>query len=151
MRIAYYFFLITFLVACGAPDSEQQPPCDWLLGNWERINDAEGQKTYEFWQKGEGGNYTGMGCTLVGTDTIFKEHLSVLKSNNRWVLEVRGVNEQPTLFEMIHVTDSSWIVENKNNEFPKRIQYRISDRNLEAVISDEENSILFQFQKMKPL
>ncbi|MFT5886411.1 MAG: hypothetical protein ACI9IP_002878, partial [Arcticibacterium sp.] len=33
-------------------------------GDWSRINDKEGQKTYEKWQINEGGTLTGKGFTL---------------------------------------------------------------------------------------
>ena len=66
---------------------------DFLIGNWERINDKKGQKTYEIWNT----NFTGLGITLKNKDTVFKEILSIVEyeslvtrlfvdnENNLWV------------------------------------------------------------------
>jgi len=121
---------------------------DWLEGSWIRSNDEEGNSTYEYWMKNSATEYTGLGCTLRGVDTIFKEGLRLIKSGEEWSLEVTGVNEDPTLFLIINHTDSSFECENKVNEFPKLIEYSVHKDILLAKISDEETEISFSFTKL---
>jgi len=121
---------------------------DWLNGSWIRSNDEEGNSTYEHWMKNSATEYTGLGYTLRGSDTIFKEGLRLIKTGEDWSLEVTGVNEDPTLFLIINHTDSSFKCENKNNEFPKLIEYSVHNNILLAKISDEETEISFSFKKL---
>ncbi|MEM8566439.1 MAG: alpha/beta fold hydrolase, partial [Bacteroidota bacterium] len=46
---------------------------DWLLGNWERINDKKDLKTYENWVKIGADEYRGLSFTLEQSDTVWKE------------------------------------------------------------------------------
>ena len=121
---------------------------DWLDGSWIRSNDEEGNSTYEYWKKNSDSEYTGLGCTLQGSDTIFKEELRLIKTGEEWSLEVTGVNEAPTLFLVIDHTDNSFKCENKDNEFPKLIEYSVHNNILLAKISDEETEISFSFDKL---
>ena len=45
---------LTLLFACG-PVQVEKP--EFILGNWTRLNDAKGKKTYEIWNK----DFTGIG------------------------------------------------------------------------------------------
>ena len=121
---------------------------DWLNGSWIRSNDEEGNSTYEHWMKNSAIEYTGLGYTLRGSDTIFKEGLRLIKTGEDWSLEVTGVNEDPTLFLIIDHSDNSFKCENKNNEFPKLIEYSVHNNILLAKISDEETEISFSFKKL---
>ncbi|MBL4709412.1 MAG: hypothetical protein JKY48_13325 [Flavobacteriales bacterium] len=68
--------------------------------------------------------------------------------DEEWVFEVSGVNEAITYFEMTNYTDQFFVVENNENDFPKKIEYRLSDTaSLVAIISDNENEIEFIFSK----
>ena len=122
---------------------------DWLIGSWLRNNDQESNLTYEHWIKNSDTEYTGLGCTLHKGDTVFKEHLSLIRTGDNWMLEVSGVNENPTPFLMISHTESSFECENKQNEFPKNIAYSMEDDLLYARIFDEDTEITFLFEKME--
>lgn len=122
---------------------------DWIIGNWERINDEPGKKTFENWLKNSEDEYVGEGFTLAEKDTIFKENLRLLKIDDGWNLEVRGVNEKATIFKFINQSDNSFISENKYNEFPKIIEYSFAKNILTAKISDDTNEIVFFFEKNK--
>ena len=80
-------------------------------------------------------------------DTVFKENLRLLNKDEEWHLEVTGVNENPTLFLLINNTDTSFICENKLNEFPKQIEYSRQGGKLFAKISGGDTEISFSFQK----
>ncbi|MCK5692611.1 MAG: hypothetical protein KAI08_07165 [Bacteroidales bacterium] len=121
---------------------------DWLIGSWMRSNDKEGNITYEYWSKNSSTEYIGLGCTLHNSDTIFKENLRLIKTGEKWNLEVTGVNENPTLFLILSHSKSSFECENRNNEFPKNIEYTLRDNILLAKISDGDTEIRFSFDRM---
>lgn len=72
----------------------------WIKGSWERINDKDGTKTYEFWQD----DYTGLGFSLQEKDTVFKKILSVVNLRDTLFLQVTGMNETPTFFKFTQQT-----------------------------------------------
>lgn len=121
---------------------------DWLIGSWIRSNDEEGIITHEHWLKNSDTEYTGLGCSLQDSDTIFKENLRLILTEGDWNLEVTGVNENPTLFLLINRTVNSFVCENEYNEFPKNIEYSLDDSILLAKISDGDTEILFSFEKL---
>jgi hypothetical protein len=123
---------------------------DWLIGNWIRTNDKEDQLTYEYWTKRSKVEYMGWGYTLQQADTIFKEHLRLIKIDNLWNFEVSGVNESPTNFQLTDISENSFLCENKNNDFPKQIEYAGDEDILLAKISDSTTVISFSFQKILP-
>lgn len=121
---------------------------DFLLGSWERTNDQEGRNTYEIWTKNEK-EYTGLGYTMSAGDTIFKEQLRLFKQDTTWILEVSGVNENPTPFLLTSFTTHSFVAQNPQNEFPKTIHYNYFDDTITATISDEETEIPFIFWRLE--
>lgn len=121
---------------------------DWLVGSWARINDKDGNLTYEYWTRTSDNTYTGLGCTLHKGDTVFKEHLRLVKTGANWNFEVTGVNEDPTHFSVIQQTENSFECENRNNGFPKNIQYDLRDNLLIAKISGDDSEITFRFEKL---
>jgi hypothetical protein len=64
-------------------------------------------------------------------------------------LQVIGVNENPTLFKFTQQTDSSFICENKLNDFPSKINYFLKNKKLNAIISNKETKIEFVFEQQK--
>jgi len=121
---------------------------DWLVGSWKRSNDQKGKLTYEHWTRTSDTEYTGLGCTLHDSDTVFKEHLRLVKTGANWNLEVTGVNKNPTNFPVIQQDENSFECENRNNEFPKIIQYALRDSLLIARISGDDSEIIFRFEKL---
>ena len=117
----------------------------WLLGNWERTNDEEGKKTFEFWSK----DFTGLGFTLIKNDTVFKEQMSIITKNDTLFLQVSGVHESPILFKFTSLTNSSFVCENPKNDFPKKITYYTENNFLKAEVSAGDFKVDFIFQKME--
>ncbi len=122
---------------------------DWIIGNWVRTNDEPGKTTFENWLKITNFEYVGEGFTLADKDTVFKEILKIRYIDDKWQLEVRGVNEKATIFKFINQSDNSFTSENQYNEFPKIIEYSFAKNILTAKISDDTNEIVFFFEKNK--
>lgn len=120
----------------------------WLEGNWERQGMKEGTSAVEFWALGEN-HLTGKGISLRGTDTTFVEGLSIQikEGTTYYIADVPG-NDAPTFFEVKSISETGFISENLKHDFPKRIQYILSDNLLTVVISDGGNKkITFTFTK----
>jgi hypothetical protein len=145
---AFIFFISISCTENSNTISQNRPTnLDWLVGNWQRTNNQLGKQTFEHWIKESNGVYSGLGFTLQGLDTVFKENLRILKNDGHLFLEVTGVNENPTLFLFSNYSDSSFVCENEENEFPKKIEYSMSNNILTAIISDDSTLISFQFSK----
>ncbi|QOD62108.1 hypothetical protein H9I45_06610 [Polaribacter haliotis] len=142
----YFLFIcsILLIISCKTEKEKTKKP-SFLIGKWIRLNDKEGNKTYENWNT----NFTGLGYTLKGKDTTFKEILSIVSVNDTSNLKVEGVNETPTLFKFTSQTDTSFIYENLKNEFPKKIKYYLENKQLKAIVSNDDFSIDFVFKKIK--
>ncbi|MEM6632723.1 MAG: DUF6265 family protein [Bacteroidota bacterium] len=154
-HVIYFSFLVLF--ACSSEETtvdshsletNAEPDFSWLEGEWERINNAEGKETFEFWEKQGEEVYVGLGITLTQGDTTFKENLRIVPIDGEWTYEVTGVNETPTLFPMVEVRDQGFTSINEANEFPKRIDYSLKGDRLDAITSADSTQILFSFSKI---
>jgi len=105
MNRLYFLLVIVVLSSCN---KTQEFQFDWLLGNWERTNDSKENKTYESWTKKSDTEYIGLGCTLKGKDTVFKENIQLIKEKEKWIFKVIGINENPTLFPVSSLTKASF-------------------------------------------
>lgn len=121
---------------------------DLIVGNWERTNNGGEERTFEFWQRSDSG-VTGIGFTIVGEDTVFKEILEIVEAEGNRYYDVRGVNPDPTLFKFIEESESHFICVNDSNEFPKRIEYQFAEDSMTATISAGEKKVVFEFIKLK--
>jgi hypothetical protein len=126
---------------------------EWMVGDWVRSNDQLGKVTYEQWSKVSDLEYVGRGFTvnidesIFEPETIFREELRLLFINDTLTYEVTGVNEAPTLFKFIELTDTSFVCVNPENEFPKKIAYLHKKRQMIAAISDGNQTIQFNFRR----
>jgi len=149
------FLLVLLLVSCVSSDSKTISKSatgnfDWLLGDWIRTNDEAGRTTYEIWNKQSNTLYNGIGLTINSEgDTVFREDLKLLPAREEWLLEVTGVNESPTRFNMVDMGAANFKVKNLENEFPKYIEYMKDGKHLKAkVYNDDGNVIDFEFRKI---
>ncbi len=157
MNRKYLFLLLGpfILFTCSQENTNQKEKpevtttinnLDWLLGSWNRTNNEEGKKTFEYWTKKSPEEYVGLGYTLQGQDTVFKEEMRLLKSNMAWKFEVITAGDKAsTIFPITKKTKDSFVCENQANEFPKKIEYYMNGKNLEAKISGGDMEVLFTF------
>lgn len=119
---------------------------DWLLGNWKRINEAEGLQTFEHWKQINDSEFRGLGYTLKGSDTIWQESIKLIKLEEQWNYIVKLPNAKtPTIFKVTKIESASFTCENPDNEFPKKIRYTKVEKGINAVTSGDGKVILFQF------
>ncbi|RSC96081.1 DUF6265 family protein [Tenacibaculum singaporense] len=143
MRFLLLFITGFLLFSCQNTAEIKKPT--WLIGKWKRTNNQPDKLTYEFWND----DFSGIGFTLKEKDTVFKEVLHIITKNDSLFLQVTGVNENPTLFVFTQQTDTSFTAENKQNEFPKTIQYWKENNQLKAKVANDEFSIDFVFDKIE--
>jgi hypothetical protein len=145
--------IITFLVICIASSVSGQSTLDattfdWLKGTWERLDAKPGQTAYEVWSDATDGSLTGMGCILKGTDTVFVEHLKIIKQADTYYYSAEvSHNAGPVLFEMTEIGPMSFVSENPQHDFPKKITYSYDGTILTATISAGTKEIPFRFKK----
>ncbi len=123
---------------------------EWLAGKWERLNTRPGRTAFEVWEKKDWG-YTGMGYTLQGIDTVFVERLSIRSRDGElWYVADVSQNVEPTWFKFTETSESGFVCENPDHDFPKRIEYIMGDGdNMQAIISGDGQSVTFSFRKVR--
>jgi hypothetical protein len=144
--------IVIVLITTACKQGQPLPDFNWIIGSWERIDDKPSKKTFEQWNATIDGKYIGYGHTIENGDTIFQENMVIkadinLKqtSKNPYVLEVSGVNENPTIFRIEEMNEHSFTAVNLENEFPTHITYKIKNDTLIAQVSNKEMSIDFKF------
>lgn len=121
---------------------------DWLLGEWVRLDEEDGKRTFENWQKNSETEYSGIGFTMQSGDTIKQEKIRLIKANGKWNLTVRTPDEtKATIFKMIDHTESEFTCENKEIDFPNKIRYWKNGNKINASVSNAEMVIPFEFEK----
>ncbi len=121
---------------------------DWLIDDWQRTNDDDGNQTFESWQKLSDIDYQGHGITLKGSDTTFMEDMHLFRRDNIWQLEIVSLGEDiNTSFEITEYDSLSFTCQNMENEFPTHIQYSYKNDTINAVVWSAEMKIPFQFVK----
>lgn len=154
--------MFSLLLACTEKAAQQEasvellaeipntPNLNWLLAEWIRVDEEEGNTTYETWSKANDTTYIGWGYTIAAADTVFEEHMKLRKKGDHWQLEVKMPEEEnATLFKMSQHTASSFTVENPTHDFPKQIKYFTAADTLKAIITGGEQNIGFDFVKQQ--
>ena len=152
--MALVLIILSFF-SCKSSTNQQEskpitssPRPDWLDGKWQRTNDEENKKTYEHWQKVSDSLYLVLGFTLQQKDTVWKENVQLILKDSMWSYDVfMAGNPNPTSFLFTHIIDSSFVCENAQNEFPKKIAYTLKGDTMRAVISGGGPEILYLFVK----
>jgi len=122
---------------------------EWLIGKWERTDVKAGQTSYENWTRNTPDEFVGIGITLQGIDTVFVENLKFVVDQDTvyYVAEVSH-NPAPVYFRLTKFSQSGFVSENPNHDFPKKIEYRLDNNSLVAIISGNGESRQFHFQKV---
>ncbi len=150
MKYSPIIILLVIISSCNQPSTPKTLPennIDWLLGTWNRTNDQEGQKTYEHWDRKSATVLEGIGYTMVEKDTVSKEYMKILPINGVLNLEVILGKDAPVYFPFTSQTKGRFICENKENDFPKKIEYFMEGAQLKAIVSNEEITFPFIFER----
>ena len=122
---------------------------DWLIGDWERLNEKQGKQTFEHWKKNNDNQYSGFAYTLQGKDTVWQEKMELIATDGNWNLVVKSPEEkESTIFKMTHKSDSEFTCENHEIEFPNKIKYWKNGDHFNASVSNAKMEIPFEFKRI---
>ena len=153
MRIC---LLIVLLVLPGIAMSQKSKASQqdlkklsWLEGTWNRTNVKPGRNAHERWER-MGDLMQGWGVSMNGTDTSFVEKLKIVVKEGElhYVADVPE-NQQPVYFKLTTITETGFLCENQQHDFPKVISYQRDGSKLKATISGNGKAIDFLFERMK--
>jgi hypothetical protein len=121
---------------------------EWLVGTWNRTNVKSGKAGYENWKKPSEFELRGMGVSMQGKDTTFVEKITILIKDNNiyYVADVRE-NEKPVYFKLTDISNTGFVCENPEHDFPKKISYQLQGIDLKAQISGDGKSMDYLFKK----
>lgn len=148
-------FLLVLMFFLGSCQNDTNGP-NWLLGSWR--NTTARMDAQEHWKKVDATVYEAESFILVQNDTVFHEHVDLVKTSKGWdyIVSVRGQNkEKPVSFSSTYIGKDSLVFENSKHDFPNRIVYKkITADSLVATIFGTQNgkatSEIFPFKKIKP-
>jgi hypothetical protein len=128
--------------------SSQFKKLHWLAGRWESTDNKPGQTGSETWSAVSAGKMSGFAVTLKGKDTVFVEHstLEIKGSDIFYNAQVTG-SAKPVPFKLTSVTDDSFVCENPQHDFPKKIAYKLTGNRIYATISGNGKTIPYNFVK----
>lgn len=98
----------------------------------------------------EGHGLKGIGFTLQGADTVFREDLEIVSQEGKlyYVADVAH-NDEPVHFKINITSDHSFESANSQHDFPKQISYTCTGKSLTATISGDGKEIPFQFKRVR--
>ncbi len=146
ITIFLFFYFLQFNFSQNSSDNFKT--LNWLVGYWQKTDSITKNTSIENWRKESKTELVGIGCTLKGKDTVFIEKLKIISKNNKlyYVADVKE-NKKPTLFKFISITKDGFVCENKNHDFPKKIEYILNNKHLTVFISNSNKKIKFEFDK----
>jgi hypothetical protein len=120
----------------------------WLTGTWNRTNTKPGRTAHERWEKTGNTEMQGWGVNLKGQDTLFVEKLKlVIKDDHLYYVADVPENKQPVYFKLTEITKESFVCENPDHDFPKKITYLLEGTKLKATISGNGKAIDYWFER----
>lgn len=139
-RISFYAAScagLLFLFGCFSCNSKGSS-FDWIRGTW-LMND-NGMVVGETWTRQDAHHYQGRAFALAGKDSSVYENVVLEKKGDDWfytVTATRQNDNKPVAFRLTSSENNTFIFENPEHDFPKRIIYRhIGKDSIHASIDD---------------
>lgn len=130
VRLIYYCGLLLLVCSCGNrsqdPGAKASPDMvpGWIAGEWKS---GDGPEIYlEHWRKLNDTLFSGYGCMLRGSDTLFSETMEIRMVNDTlcYIPLVSGQNDgNPVLFRLKERSDDKLVFHNLQHDFPQQITY----------------------------
>lgn len=130
-------------------DDDQLKKLDLLTGTWQ--SESDDMLTIEHWNKVSQNTFEGHGKTIDYSSSETKSYESlriVAMLGEVFYLAKVSHNEFPIPFKLIESSDSLFIFENQNHDFPKQIEYLFTDKNNMSVkVGSGEKHFTIRFIK----
>jgi hypothetical protein len=131
-------------------------PMAWLGGKWATVVPFANSATEEWTIKNDsvmlGVSYT----QKQGAKPQLFETISLTRRSNKYYYTVKGVGADslPIDFTIIQFSDSAFIAENAQHDFPKRIVYKLINKDSIAAFVDDalpnsNNKIDFNYKRVQ--
>jgi hypothetical protein len=158
IRMFFIFIAVSFLLfSCSESKSAKQKTVhqfSWLSGYW-LMKDSTGGAS-EQWKYENDSLMTGISNFIKGDSVIPFETIRLFKKDTTFYYEVKAAgqnNEQPVAFKLITITDSGFISENMRHDFPKRIGYKMINKDsvtafIDGGAADAERRMDFYYNKI---
>lgn len=128
---------------------------EWLLGEWRSTGDKT--VTTESWTRVSPKTFEGRG------ETRSKKGKEILNAESLRLVEMSGEvfywakvshNERPIAFKLVDCPGEEAVFENKDHDFPRKIEYRLTKANdLTVVVSDGQKkgfTLFFSREQTEP-
>lgn len=121
---------------------------NWLVGTWNRTNTKPGRSGLEQWVKIGPQELLGIGVNMRETDTVFVEKLRIIVKDD-YIAYVADVPENQKLvyFKLTEITETGFVCENPDHDFPKKISYQLEGNKLKTQISGDGKVIDYLFER----
>jgi hypothetical protein len=126
------FIICNSFFSCNENKAPAAPTVNrfsWLAGNWV-MKEKDGGAS-EQWQQVNDSLMTGISNFIKGDSVIPFETVKIYNRDTVFFYEVKAVgqnNELPIAFRITSLSDSAFVAENAQHDFPKRIGYRMINK-----------------------
>ncbi len=130
--------------------SSSAPWPDQLVGKWEGA--IGGARYVEHWNKVDANTYEGSAVTYDGDKAVSSESMRITLFSDHWLYLANPGGQGVSCFVRCSADTTTWIFENKEHDFPKRVGYRITGDALTAWIAgkdDADNRMEFPLKRAK--
>lgn len=125
-------FLATAILVVGQVTAQTSTPLLPLQGTWEGI--VNGNRYVEEWTCANG-VCDGRATSYRGDSVTMTETTRIMEFAGHWHYLVWMSGGPAVAFTRTFAQDGTWTFENKENDFPQRITYTVSDDALDAHIA----------------
>ena len=153
------FFCITVLflgfISCKQTAEKTVQSFSWLQGSWA-MKETDGVIT-EQWKQVNDSLMEGSSDFIKGDSTIPFEKIKLFRRSNEFYYEAKAAgqnNELPVEFKLSSYSDTGFVAENPQHDFPQRITYRLVNKDsihafVDAGPGMPEKKSDFYYSKMK--
>jgi len=155
-------FVLLLVLACKKDDKSIETTASnyakieqlkWLIGNWENVTELE--HSFENWTQENDSTLSGHSFTLIGTDTVFAEKVTIKQKGDDvyfTVIAYQQNNDQPVTFKMRDSKKGVFMVENPEHDFPSSITYSNPTKDsihawIEGSVNGQERKVDFLFKR----
>ena len=155
-------FVLLLILACKKDDKSIEIAASkyakieqlkWLKGNWENVTELE--QSFEHWTQENDSTLLGHSFTLIGTDTVFAEKVTVKQNGDNvyfTVIAYQQNNDQPVTFIMRDSKKGVFTFENPEHDFPTRITYSNPTQDsihawIEGSVNGQKRKVDFLFKR----
>ncbi len=155
MRKLVVFFALLALTCCKEEAAEEiDNPFAVLEGHWNKTGAAA--VIAEHWERFDTNRWKGTVYRIEAGDSMLLESLEIspIDSTYAYMALVQGQNnDQPVAFRLnAQITDSLFVFENSNHDFPQKISYYLPQRDSLVIVlgllTDPSKDRVFSFSRV---